>query len=1576
MTVVHPVDGLFQDRYRLQSLLKAVPGRETWLASDTKVDTQVVVKLTSVSRLPAAGRWLLQREAAVLRVLEHPCLVPVVDAGLDGAAFYVVLPFRPLPTLRQRLTDGPLSPAEALRIAIDVLHALEVAHAQGVLHRNLNAANVLYGERSQVMDFSPLGTAELADDGVLPTWLAPEQTGLLHAHVDSRADLYAVGCLLYECVTGRPPFVGETLTDLLQTQLRGVVTAMRETVPATPRSLDDVVTRLLARDPRARYQSAAGVLWDVEALKRALDAGEEDADVALGLFDRRFTLAEPAFVGRRTELARLAARLDGGRGGVVCLEGASGLGKSRLLQEAALLALARGRRVLKVAARPQSAEHPFEVLSGVVLDWRQQVGVPGVSEQLSQLDGERRGVLHSLLPVLRDVLPDAPPPPAVSESYVLDMLAALLQQLGSDTVVLLDDVQWADVLTRRTLQRYHAMGGATLVLAAARTDDGAGGLVRVERLPLLPFSSEEARHLAESMAGPLPAPVLDVLGRMAEGNPFMLAESLRALVSSGSLRFESGAWRFREDVDLQATPRAAAALTRRLGRLPPSTRQVLAVAAVLGRECDVELLAEATAESPDRLLDAIEEARQAHLVWRTRDASRIVFAHDRLRDTLLSEIDSDRRATLHRQAAQWLQARHPDQCFELAYHLQQALAPEAALPWVLRAAEEARRRHALDAAARFYAQAAPYLHVCDPGTRDAGVLAYAEVLIGLGRFQEAEAWVSASRCGGPQAAARLDALRARLALSLGDAARASTLAAVAAGVLQDAPTRALLAEAVLARGHVEAALEVCRTGGGELDAWRAHALAVAGRVSEALAVARTARRQPGPPLVRARRLLTLVPVFLAAARPGVAERCLRRARPVLLRHGDARDALLSGARLAEVLWAAGRVREAAAEASRVVAQAGGDVPLEAAALLTWALAGGRPATRPAPTHVEARAALGLAAAVTALYQGDCKTALARLDAPPDVPLWRGRWLLWTATARRRAAEAEPPLAGRARRHHLEAAEQAAREALALSRTIPALRAGARREAALAAAMRGRERRAVDLLEAARCAARPWPYEAALVEHAADPAEGLRRLLKLGVQSVPELGLELSHDAVISVRDRFGNVIDSARRLVGAASAPAVLETLQDAARTLLRTEHLHVWTEPEARWLEGDPPLLADALRDRQSGWLEADGASGVAAPVRVGGAVRYVLVAIHPTPGVLGPDEAQLVDYLCTVAGGVLDSMENVAARIESETRFRILYERADVGIVLVDTGGRVLEGNPFLCRTMGYAPEELPGLPFDTLLGPLYREQAGRELAPLFAATVDHCRLEVACRRKTGELLWMELAASLVRAADGRPRFVIGALSDIGHRRLEQVVSFQEAERQVLSSELHDTIAQPLVAVYYGLQALEPVVEGRALDSVQRLADQAEGLLSDLRLLIANLTTPEAEDFDAFESVARYIGEFRIDSGLQVRFFSRGDDTVAGVTGLFLYRIVQEALRNVARHAQAERVVVRLDVGPGRVRGTVVDDGRGVPDQPVRGRHFGVRGMRERARLLGGWCHVGTRPAGGTRVVFELPLRPGGEH
>ena len=316
MAATDRVDG----RFELTALVKRGNGIDTYAGTDHLHATDVIVKTVETGSMPTAVYMRLEHEARLLERLDLGRTRRVLWCGQRDRYFYLVQPRLEGEPLDLVLTRGPLSVEATLHLAIDVLSTLHKVHQQGVLHRDIKPSNIIvHGDgadlTAELVDFGLSRGADL--DGASrgePTgtvrYIAPEAAGLINVVVDQRSDLYSLGVVVFECLAGHTPFSGDTVGEVLRQHLNADAPPLRSLGIAVPRSLDGVLHRLLAKDPGGRYQSAASVLDDLTEIAAGLEAGLAEPAVTPGLRDRRQVLAEPAFIGRREELAELVAVLD------------------------------------------------------------------------------------------------------------------------------------------------------------------------------------------------------------------------------------------------------------------------------------------------------------------------------------------------------------------------------------------------------------------------------------------------------------------------------------------------------------------------------------------------------------------------------------------------------------------------------------------------------------------------------------------------------------------------------------------------------------------------------------------------------------------------------------------------------------------------------------------------------------------------------------------------------------------------------------------------------------------------------------------------------------------------------------------------------------------------------------------------------------------------------------------------------------------------------------------------------------------------------------------------------------------
>ncbi|MGY1619480.1 serine/threonine-protein kinase [Geodermatophilus sp. SYSU D00691] len=256
--------------YRLEALLGRGGMGEVYRAYDTEHDRVVALKV--LSRALAADRGYrerFRREAHLAARLNEPHIVPIHRYGeIDGRLF---LDMRLVPgrDVQEVLTrEGPMPAHRAVRIISQVAHALDAAHADGLVHRDVKPSNILLTEEGEddfvyLVDF---GIARALDDSAGPRlttagaalgsleYMAPER--FLEQPIDARIDVYSLACVLFECLTGRVPMVGDGLATLMYAHLYTEPPAPSSLRPGVPRALDDVVRRGLAKDPEQRWESA------------------------------------------------------------------------------------------------------------------------------------------------------------------------------------------------------------------------------------------------------------------------------------------------------------------------------------------------------------------------------------------------------------------------------------------------------------------------------------------------------------------------------------------------------------------------------------------------------------------------------------------------------------------------------------------------------------------------------------------------------------------------------------------------------------------------------------------------------------------------------------------------------------------------------------------------------------------------------------------------------------------------------------------------------------------------------------------------------------------------------------------------------------------------------------------------------------------------------------------------------------------------------------------------------------------------------------------------------------------------
>jgi diguanylate cyclase (GGDEF)-like protein len=619
------------------------------------------------------------REAALLALAGHPGLAGVHHVGEAQGRPYLIMDLIEGRELVQELAAGHLSDDRVIALAVETADALAAIHRVGLVHRDVKPQNIILGPtgRARLIDLgmATRSTVDVTDvsAGTL-AYAAPEQAGTLKRPVDARSDLYSLGVVLFECVTGHPPFRSPDVGELLRMHAATPPPDLRALRPDLSPALAAIIARLLQKDPDDRYASCAGLIAD---LRRA--ATDPGTVFPLAQREQRATgRADVEFVGREPELTDLVAlwqRVLTGQGGVALLRGGSGTGKSRLAAEFAARLARTGVPVLTGACL--EAAVPFGPLAGAVERYLTGAeGQPEVAGWVRDAAGAAAPYLRRLTPALERTLagPGTGGLTGDQDDAFVRMVAGFVADLAraaGGAVLVVDDAQWLDGATARVLRHLvpHLAGAPLLLLIAADDTrpepphgDGPGPLgflpagaadleITLERL-----SHDALVRLVRALAGrlTLDEPLLERIIARSGGTPLGVIAYLDAVMDAGLIMPRWGTWVLDVDgldhVDLPTD--MLGLLLRRIDQLGAPSRQLLTAAATLGVRFAPSPAAAVAGLDPDEAAPLLDEAA-AHGVLDRHDGVP-AFVNDRVRRALLDSAPPGHLRDLHQRAAEVL----------------------------------------------------------------------------------------------------------------------------------------------------------------------------------------------------------------------------------------------------------------------------------------------------------------------------------------------------------------------------------------------------------------------------------------------------------------------------------------------------------------------------------------------------------------------------------------------------------------------------------------------------------------------------------------------------------------------------------------------------------------------------------------------------------------------------------------------------------------------------------------------------------------------------------------------------------
>lgn len=585
---------------------------------------------------------------------------------------------------RQYLRQQEMSPELFLSLAVQLSAILSRLHREGIVLGNLNPDILLISRQDDTVHLADVSRETGPDsDSQNIFYLAPEQTGRLNRTVDLRADLFSLGLIFYEMLTGRLPVEGKNRLEWFHNLTAGDIKPPYQVDRQIPAVFSDIVMKCLARDPDDRYQSAEGIRRD---LRRCLEELEQRGSLTpfkIGQHDvpAAFRLSAE-FYGRERELRLLQEALErAGRGPVeiVFVAGPAGIGKTRLVRQ--FSQQVKKKQGFFISGKFQSLHNeapygPIIEAGGQLLQWlmsRSQEEVTAWQKLILARLGANVSLVAALMPYVERLVGEQPKVEAGSSLearerlfYAFSQLLQLFAKKDAPLVLFLDDMHWADPGSLKILETVlleHEVRHL-LLIGTYREEEVPPGHILGETIQLLERETNRCRTIRLSPLDPCAVeefiasslfcsgeeakPLAGFVYQKTGGNPLFVRELLQAMYKKELILPRTGGWQWglRQIEQTEIVGDIVSFLVNKIRLLPDESKNFLRFAACIGNTFDIQLLAEVTGQPAtvidERLSDCIREG----LIQKV-DGQVYSFVHDRVHQAAYLLTPGEEKRAIH-----------------------------------------------------------------------------------------------------------------------------------------------------------------------------------------------------------------------------------------------------------------------------------------------------------------------------------------------------------------------------------------------------------------------------------------------------------------------------------------------------------------------------------------------------------------------------------------------------------------------------------------------------------------------------------------------------------------------------------------------------------------------------------------------------------------------------------------------------------------------------------------------------------------------------------------------------------------